>query len=225
MGSYYLPEMLSPISISEEELFSVIKKLHPFKAAGSEGIPYFVLKCLGSPLVSFLKPIIHACIDFSYHLTAFCHCNTGPLYKLYKKDDSVLGAWPPIALYSDLGKVLENVVGCQILSLSGELGLLPTQHIKAHPSKYIDTVLHFLVQQIHAIWRNKDGEVTLLLLDMTGAYNSVVLAWWLHNIREKKFPECKLCTVQVVITHRAKRLLCWLFTTTSILNHYLNHNL
>jgi hypothetical protein len=28
--------------------------------------------------VSFLKPLFQACIDFFYHPTAFCHCNTVP---------------------------------------------------------------------------------------------------------------------------------------------------
>jgi hypothetical protein len=38
----YPSEMPSPMSISEEEISSVIKKLHNFKAA-SDGIRFFVL--------------------------------------------------------------------------------------------------------------------------------------------------------------------------------------
>jgi hypothetical protein len=89
----YPAEMPSPMSISDDEISSVIEKLHPFKGAGSDGIPFFVLKCLGSPLVSFLKPLFQACIDFFYHPTAFCHCNTVPLRKPGKGDYSVPGAW------------------------------------------------------------------------------------------------------------------------------------
>jgi hypothetical protein len=54
----YLPEIPSPMPISEEEISSVIKILHCFKAAGSDGIPFFLLKCPGSSLVSFLKPLL-----------------------------------------------------------------------------------------------------------------------------------------------------------------------
>jgi hypothetical protein len=39
LNASYPPEMPSPISISKEEISSVNKKLHPFKAAGSDGIP------------------------------------------------------------------------------------------------------------------------------------------------------------------------------------------
>jgi hypothetical protein len=42
----YPPDIPSPMLISEEEISSVIIKLHPFKAAGSDGIPFIVLKCL-----------------------------------------------------------------------------------------------------------------------------------------------------------------------------------
>ncbi len=42
--------MSSPMLNSEEEILSVIRKLHPFKAAGSDGIPFFIMKCVRSPL-------------------------------------------------------------------------------------------------------------------------------------------------------------------------------
>jgi hypothetical protein len=74
----YPNEIFSPMSISEEEITSVIKKLHPFKAASSDGIPFFSLKCLGSPLVSPLQPLFQACINFSCHLTAFATATPSP---------------------------------------------------------------------------------------------------------------------------------------------------
>jgi hypothetical protein len=106
----YPPEMSSPMSIFREEISSVIKKSHPFKVARSDGIAFFVLKCLGSPLVSYLKPLFQACIDSSHHPTAFCHCNIVPLRKPGKGDYSVPGAWRPIALLNTLVKVLESVI-------------------------------------------------------------------------------------------------------------------
>jgi hypothetical protein len=178
--------MPSPISISEEEIFSVIKKSHTFKAAGSDGIPFFILKCLGSPLVSFLKPLFQACIDFSYHPTAFCHCSTVPLRKPGKGDYSAPGAWQLIALLNTLGKVLRSVIARQISSLSEEHSLLPAQHMGACPGRSIDSALDFLVQQICATWQNKNGVAMLLLLDMTGAYDRVVPVRLLHNMRERK---------------------------------------
>jgi hypothetical protein len=194
------------MSISEEEISSVIKKSHPFKAAGSDGIPFFILKCLGSPLVSFLKPLFQACINLSYHPTAFCHCNTVPLRKPGKEDYSAPGAWRPIALLNTLGKGLESVIAQQILSFSEEFNLLPAQHMGARPGRSIDTALDVLVQQIHATWQNKDGVATLLLLDMTGAFDRVVPARLLHYMRERKIPEWIVKWVGSFISNRTTTL-------------------
>jgi hypothetical protein len=80
-NSSYPAAMPSLMVISVDEISSAIKKSYPFKAAGSDGIPFFVLRCLGSPLVSFLQPLFQACLNLSYHPTAFCYCNTVPLRK------------------------------------------------------------------------------------------------------------------------------------------------
>jgi hypothetical protein len=77
----------------------------------------------------------------------------------------------------------------QFLSLSEEHSLLPVQHMRARPSRSIDTTLDYLVQQIHATRQNKDNVATLLSLDMTGAFDSVVPARLLRNMREREIPE------------------------------------
>jgi hypothetical protein len=57
--------------------------------------------------------------------------------------------------------------------------------MEARPGRSIDTTLDFLVQQIYAIWQNKDGVATLLSLNMTEAFDRVIPAQLLHNMREK----------------------------------------
>jgi hypothetical protein len=205
-NTMYPPEQPSPMSISEEEITSVIKKAHPFKAAGSNSIPFFVLKCLGSSLVSYLQPLFQACVNFSYHRTAFCHCNTVPLKKPGKGDYPALGAWQPIALLNTLGKVLESIIARRIWTLSEKHSLLPAQHMGDRPGRSMDTALDFLIQQIHATWQNKDGVATLLLLDMTGALDRVVPARLLHNMRERRIPEWIVKWVSSFISNRTTTL-------------------
>ncbi len=148
----YPAEMPSPMSISEDEMASVIKKSNPFKAAGSDSIPFLVLKCLGSPLVSYLQPLFQACISIYYNPTTSCYCNTVPLKKPGKEDYSATGAWRPIALLNTQGKVLESVIARQISTLSEEHWILPAQLLRARPGRSIDTALNFLVKQIYATW-------------------------------------------------------------------------
>jgi hypothetical protein len=44
LNTSYPAAMPSPVSILEEEISYIIRKLHPFKAAGSDGIPLFIVK-------------------------------------------------------------------------------------------------------------------------------------------------------------------------------------
>jgi hypothetical protein len=76
----------------------------------------------------------------------------------------------------------------------------------ARPNRSIDTALDYLVQQIHATWQNKNGVATLLSLDMTGAFDRVVPARLLHNLRERKIPEWIVKWVGSFISNRTTTL-------------------
>jgi hypothetical protein len=73
--------------------------------------------------------------------------------------------------------------------MSEEHSLLLAQDMGARPSRSIDIALHYLAQQIHTTWQNKDSVATLPSLDMTGASDRVIPARLLHNMMERKVPE------------------------------------
>jgi hypothetical protein len=177
------------MSIFEDEIESVIKKLDSFKAAGSDGISFFVLKCLKSTLVSYLQPLFQVCINRSYHPTAFCHCNTVPLRKPGKDDYSAPRAWRQIALLNTLGKVLENVIARRISTLSWSIAFSLPSTWGPTPASQMTLPSTFFSKRSMQHGRTKYGVATLLSLDMTGAFDRVVPARLLHNMREIKFPE------------------------------------
>jgi hypothetical protein len=76
----------------------------------------------------------------------------------------------------------------------------------ARPSRSIDTALDFLVKQIHKTWQNKDGVATLLSLNMTWAFDRVVPARLLRNMRERKIPEWIVKWVGSFISNRTMTL-------------------
>jgi hypothetical protein len=106
-----------------------------------------------------------------------------------KGDYSAPGAGRPIALLNRLGKVLESVIARCILTLSEEHSLLSAQHMRARPGRSIDNARDYLVQQFHTTWQNKDCVAMLLSLDMTMAFDTVVPARLLHNMRVRKVSE------------------------------------
>jgi hypothetical protein len=114
---------------------------------------------------------------------------------------------------------LETVIARQISALSEEHNLPSAQHIGARPSRSIDTAPDLCVQQIHATWQNKDVVATLLSLDMTGAFDRVVLARLLHNMRERKIPERNVKWVSSFISHRTMTLCLPSYSTDAFPTH------
>jgi hypothetical protein len=89
----------------------------------------------------------------------------------------------------------------------------------ARPGRSINTALYFLVQQIHATWQNNDGVATLLSLDIMGAFDRVVPARLLHNMRERKIPEWIVKCVGSFISNRITTMRLPGYNTDSFSTH------
>ncbi len=85
--------------------------------------------------------------------------------------------------------MLENVIARRVSSLSEEHSFHSAHNVADHFGRSIDTAPDFRVQQIHETWQDKDEVATLLSLEMTEAFDKVVLARLLHNTRERKIPD------------------------------------
>jgi hypothetical protein len=70
----------------------------------------------------------------------------------------------------------------------------------------MNIALNFHIQQIYVTWQNNDGVATLLLHDLTGAFDRVVTAHLLNNIRERKAPELIVKWVGSFISNRTLTL-------------------
>ncbi len=111
------------------------------KALGPDGIPMYILKLLGRPLLEYLQPMFQACFHFSYNPLYFKQSYTVALRKPCKGDYSALVAWQPVALLKTLEKILETVVASKITDLSKDHVLLPPKHMGACPGGFTDTAL------------------------------------------------------------------------------------
>ncbi len=89
----------------------------------------------------------------------------------------------------------------------------------APPCRSIDIALDFLVQQIHATWQIKDRVATLLSLHMTWAFDRVVPARLLHNMRERKIPEWRVKWVGTFISSSTTTLCLQGYNTDAFSTH------
>jgi hypothetical protein len=109
------------------------------------------------------------------------------------------------------------MVASRITALSEEHGLLPPQHLGVSPGRSTETALDLLLQQVYAAWQTGKGVVSLLSLDITGAFDRVVPARLLHNLRKRKIPEWIVCFISSFISDCSSSLILPGYSSTQFL--------
>ena len=63
--------------------------------------------------------------------------------------------------------------------------MLPELQIGARESRSSETALNLLVNQVHIVWEEGEFVASLLLLDITGAFDRIVSSHLVHVLRMK----------------------------------------
>jgi hypothetical protein len=85
--------------------------------------------------------------------------------------------------------------------MAEEYGLLPDNHFGGRKGQGTDTALHAVVETIQNAW--KTGKiVTILLLDISGAFDNVSHLRLVHNLRKRRMPECLVNWVASFLAER-----------------------
>ena len=64
--------------------------------------------------------------------------------------------------------------------------MLPESQMGARPGQSTQTALKLLTQQVHTVWRSNPGlVVSLLSLDISGAYDRVSHERMIHNMKAR----------------------------------------
>lgn len=83
-----------------------------------------------------------------------------------------------------MGKALEPVLATRISYLVETYALLPDTHNGGRRGRSTEDALHERVEKIYSGW-NKDGVASLLMLDISGAYDHVCQHRLRHNLRKR----------------------------------------
>jgi hypothetical protein len=160
----------------------------PKKAPGGDGIPTHILQQLLPQLTPHLLQVFNASLDLQYCPEHFRQSNTVVLAKPGRKDLSSIKSYRPIALLNTLGKVMESILARRISPAVEEHQLLLSGHLRGKRGMSAEHALHGLVERIYRAW--DDGQVaSLLLLDVSGAYDHVSHPRLLHNLRKRRMDE------------------------------------
>ena len=182
-------EPISLPHIEEREVSEILHTVKPEKAPGSDQITNRILKAASEVLVPILTKVFNASLDLQYCPTHFKNTITVVLRKPAKKDYSDPKAYRPIALMNTLGKIMDSILAKRIAYIAEQYQLLPHTHCGGRKARSTEHAIHLLVEKIYATWRSPETPVaSLLMLDVSGAFDNVSHQRLLHNLRKRRIP-------------------------------------
>lgn len=182
---YRYPEPIECPDITVPEIEKAVRGAAPNKAPGADGITNGILHQTLDILLPSLQNLFNACLKQGYCPSHFKETSTVVLRKQGKDDYTQPKSYRPIALLNTLGKALEAVVANRLSYLADSHNLLPTRHTGGRKLASTEHAIHFLLQRIHQAW-SEDKVASLLLLDVSGAYDNVSRERLLHNLRKRR---------------------------------------
>ncbi len=175
------------------------------KAPGEDGIPKLILKLLIDSLLPHLYRIFNKCLDTGFFPMHFRSSITVVFHKPGKLDYTTAKAYHPIALLNTLGKALEFILAKRITYLAETYRLLPHNHFGSRRDRSTKHALYYIVKRIYSSW-NKRKIPSVLLLDITGAFDNVPKDRLLHNLRTKQINARIVAWIGSFLTRRSTTL-------------------
>jgi ribonuclease HI/endonuclease/exonuclease/phosphatase family metal-dependent hydrolase len=206
LHDYDYPEPLpDPPNITKEQLLYNIARTSPYKAHGPDDIPNVVLQKCAPLIQDRLIRIFQAILDLGVYYEPWKEFTTVVLRKPGKPSYTVPKAYRPIALLSTMAKVLTSIVAENISKLVEMHQLLPKTHFGGRPGRTTTDAIHYLIHKIKAAWR-EEKVVSVLFLDVEGAFPNAVTTRLIHNLRKRRIPTSMVRFVECLLTNRRTKI-------------------
>lgn len=188
-------------SLTLYEVCQAILRPSPHKAPGCTGIPNFILQQSISVLLPILHQIFKASVNLSYCPLLFRASITIAMQKSYKDDYSVTKAYRSIALLDTIGKALESILAKRISAITEIFELLPKTHFGGRRGTSTEHAVYFLVESIQRMASRE--RTSVLMLDVTGAFDNVSRPRLLHNLRKRRIDPKIFNWISSLISNRS----------------------
>jgi Zn-finger protein len=174
-------------NISNDQIRRAIKRMKPYKATKPGTIPNCVLKETGKMITPYLGPLFRATFNLKYYPEQWAKTTTIALKKGDKPDYTTPNAWRPISLSDGFARLLNSCMAEELSYRCETLGILPNTHFGGRPGYNTGDAVHYLASMVKEVWRRKKV-VTILFLDIKGAFPSVVISKLLDNLTQLGIP-------------------------------------
>ena len=194
--------------ISREEIAGILAGCSSKSAAGDDGVPFSVLKKLGDPVIDCLARITNASWRLRCFPRFFRRARTIVLKKPGKESYETARAWRPIALLKTIGKVIEKATAKRIRQAAEDRGLLPEEQMGARAGRSTASALELLTGLVKTVWGSHKGHAaTLLSLDISGAFDTVIHDKLCKIITSNGYPDWVIEWVRSFLADRSTTLL------------------
>jgi hypothetical protein len=214
ISGYEYPQPIECPEITSSEIEKAVRRAAPNKAPGTDNITNDILHQTLDILLPHLYKLFNACLQQGYCPKHFKEVITVVLRKPGKDDYTQPKSYRPIALLNTLGKALEAVVANRLTYLADVYHLLPSRHTGGRKLTSTDHAMHLLLQRIHEAWA--DGKVaSLLLLDVSGAFDNVSRPRLLHNLGKRRVNQTLVRWIDSFLSNRSTTLKLQEYTAPS----------
>jgi ribonuclease HI/exonuclease III len=201
----YPAPLPDPPPITQNQIERHIRRLSPYKAYGPDEIPNIVLQKCADLITDYLLHIYRAVVKLGKYHASWRDFVTVVLRKPGKPNYETPKAYRPIALLSTIAKVLTAIVAEDISRLAEQHQLLPKNHFGGRPGRSTTDAIHYTIQRIKEAWR-RNKVVSLLFLDVEGAFPNAVTKRLIHNLRKRRIPKAYVQFIEQLLTGRQTRL-------------------
>ena len=160
------------LTILNEDIISIIKKINPNKATGSDGISGQMLLLCDDSVILPLKIIFDNILLTSIYPDMWKLADVIPIFK--KGDKQSIKNYRPISLLPICGKMFEKIIFNNLYGYLNSNHLITKNQSGFRPGDSTTNQLLYLVNEIHqAFESNGTLEVRAVFLDMSKAFDKV----------------------------------------------------
>ena len=165
-------QRINHIDTRNDEILSLIRKINPNKATGSDGISGKMLLICDETVILPLQIIFRNIISTSIYPDIWKIANVTPVFK--KGDKQLIKNYRPISLLPICGKILEKIIFNQLYKYFNENNLITKNQSGFRPADSTTNQLLFLLDEIHQAFDSTESfEVRAVFLDISKAFDKV----------------------------------------------------
>ena len=170
--TFHTDKRIDHVNIEPDEIISLIRKINPNKATGSDGISGQMLLLCDDSVSLPLYIIFANILSTQIYPDMWKLANVTPIFK--KGDKQLIKNYRPISLLPICGKILEKIVFNNLYNYLNKNNLITKNQSGFRPGDSTTNQLLYLVDEIHKAFDSTEShEVRAVFLDISKAFDKV----------------------------------------------------